>query len=210
MARISRLSLLIALALMVAIAMPDAVSASVEGCIRIESELDRLACYDKAAGRTPKAVEGDASGSAWRVVSEVSKLTDDPTVTLMVRTPQTVRCGFREPKPVSLYLRCMENTTSLFFAGECHLTSSQYNDYGHVDIRLDDDKAFTSRMDESTDNKALGLWSGGTSIPVIKKMFGKKRLIARMTPFSESPITVEMDISGLDVAINPLRTACGW
>jgi len=65
-------------------------------------------------------------------------------------------------------------------------------------------------MDESTDNKALGLWSGGESIPVIKKMFGKKQLIARMTPFSESPITVEMDITGLDAAIEPLRTACGW
>ena len=202
--------MILALALLVAVAKPDAVSASVDDCIPVENDLDRLACYDKASGRSPKAVKVDAAGSAWRVVSEVSKLTDDPTVTLMVRTAEPVRCGFREPEPMSLYLRCMENTTSLYFAGECHLTSSQYNDYGHVDIRLDNDKAFTSRMNQSTDSRALGLWNGGYSIPVIKRMIGKKRLIARMTPFSESPITVEMDISGLDAAIEPLRNACGW
>lgn len=203
-------SLLMAFVLVLTITVPGTVLASVDDCIRLESDLDRLACYDRASGRIPKTEKIDISGSAWRVVSEVSKLTDDPTVTLMVRTPEAVSCGFRRPQPMSLYLRCMENTTSLFFAGECHLTSSDYNDYGHVDIRLDNDKSFTSRMKESTDNKALGLWNGAASIPVIKKMFGKNRLVARMTPFNESPITIEMDVTGLDAAIDPLRKACGW
>lgn len=208
--RIPRQFFLIPLIMILVIAQSNVAPATVNNCVPIENDLDRLACYDNEAGRTPNVMEVQTETSAWQVVSAVSKLTDDPTVTLSVSTSEPVHCGFREPARASLYLRCMENTTSLFFATQCHLTSSKYNDYGHVDIRLDNDKAFTSRMNESTDNRALGLWSGGVSIPVIKKMFGKKRLIARMTPYSESPITMEMDITGLEIAIDPLREACGW
>lgn len=64
--------------------------------------------------------------------------------------------------------------------------------------------------DASTDNKALGLWSGGKAIPVVKQMLGKSTMITRMTPFSESPFTATFNISGLNRAIEPLRKACNW
>jgi type VI secretion system protein VasI len=65
-------------------------------------------------------------------------------------------------------------------------------------------------MEESTNNRSLGLWSGGRSIPVIKQMFGKKQMIARMRPFNENAFTVTFNISGLEEASKPLRNACGW
>lgn len=40
--------------------------------------------------------------------------------------------------------------------------------------RLDNNKAKTVSMQASTDNEALGLWRGGSSIPMIKNMFDKK------------------------------------
>ncbi|MBC7280010.1 type VI secretion system-associated protein TagO [Hoeflea sp.] len=179
-------------------------------CIGIENALDRLACYDRLSGRTPKVSALPSAAGSWDVTQTTSKLTDDRNVTMTVDTGAPVQCGRVTAAPVTLVIRCMENRTALYFSTECHMTSSDYNSYGHVDMRLDDDKAFTSRMNESTDSRALGLWQGSASIPVIKKMFGKQRLIARMTPYGRSAMTVEMDIAGLQDQIKPLREACGW
>ena len=65
-------------------------------------------------------------------------------------------------------------------------------------------------MRESTDNRALGLWRGGESIPVIKSMLGKRRMIVRATPYGDSPFMAEFIIAGLDEEIEPLRNACSW
>ena len=100
----------------------------------------------------------------------------------------------------------MENTTSVYITTSgCHLASSEYNDYGHVTYRIDHEPAETRGFSESTDNRALGLWSGGEAIPFIKSMFGRNNLITRFTPFSESPVTARFSIAGLEDAVAPLR-----
>ncbi|WP_163265588.1 type VI secretion system-associated protein TagO [Chelativorans alearense] len=186
-----------------AIAAPDA-------CIQIDSDLDRLACYDREAGRTPKQEILPTPAGKWSVRKETSKLTDQTNVFLTVASEETVNCGWNSGDKIRLYVRCMENSTSLIFQTGCHMTSSDYNDYGHITYRLDDEKARTVSGDESTNNRSLGLWSGGRSIPVIKQMFGKSQMIVRMTPYSESPFTATFNIAGLDEAITPLRQACSW
>ncbi|MFK4823175.1 type VI secretion system-associated protein TagO, partial [Paenochrobactrum sp. BZR 588] len=100
--------------------------------------------------------------------------------------------------------------TSLYINTGCHMTSSDYNDYGDVTYRLDSDKARKVGMAESTDNKALGLWSGGKSIPVIKQMLSKDEMVVRMTPYGQSPFTATFKIAGLSDAIKPLREECKW
>jgi len=80
-----------------------------------------------------------------------------------------------------------------------------FSAWGVTHERIGSLKPFT----ESTDHKALGL-SGASSIAFIKEMFGAQRLFIRATPFNESAVTGEFNISGLDDAIKPLRKACGW
>ena len=104
----------------------------------------------------------------------------------------------------------MDNATALIINTECHMTSSDYNDYGDVTYRLDDQPARTVGMVESTNNRALGLWSGGRAIPLVKQMLGKTKMIMRMTPYGENPFTATFNISGLDKSIAPLQQACGW
>jgi type VI secretion system protein VasI len=183
--------------------------ASTESCIRVENDLDRLTCYDREAGRTPrKETMGPISG-AWVVEKSTSKLTDQPTVVMTTRSVETIDCGWSRGQ-ISLTIRCHENTTSMLFVTGCHMTSSEYNNYGDVTYRLDEEKARTVGMHESTNNRTLGLWRGGQSIPVIKSMFGKSQMVVRMTPFGESPFTANFDINGLETAITPLRQACHW
>ena len=185
-------------------------AATMEDCAKIDSDLDRLGCYDEASGREPATRSAKSPSSAWRLATETSPLTDERNVFLTVESDEPVRCNWNQNDHVQLHVRCVENRTAILFATPCHMTSSDYNDYGHVEVRLDRDKAMTWRMDESTNNRALGLWNGGQSIPQIKKMFGKSRMIARMTPFNQNAFTVSFDISGLEEAMGPLREACHW
>lgn len=150
--------------------------------------------------------------SPWNVSEEVSPMDDSRNVYLSTRSNEAVpgRYGRSTVRP-TLYVRCVENTTALVLHMDGHhMASSEYHTWGHVDMRIDDGKAFTKSMRQSTNNRSLGLWSGGTSIPVIRQMFGADQLIVRATPYSESPITMTFDISGLEEEITPLREACHW
>lgn len=150
--------------------------------------------------------------SPWYVSEEVSPMDDSRNVYLSTRSSEAVpgRYGRSTVRP-TLYVRCVENTTALILHMDGHhMASSEYHTWGDVDMRIDDGKAFTKPMTQSTNNRSLGLWSGGTSIPVIRQMFGAEQLTVRATPYSESPMTMTFDISGLEEEIAPLREACHW
>lgn len=193
----------------IAMLMTSGAAAATSNCIAVKNDLDRLACYDKEAGRTPTISSVKSSGK-WRVHTETSKLTDQPTVIMSVESDEMVNCGWNRGGKIGLVVRCMENRTVLYFNTGCHMASSDYSDYGDITYRIDQEKARTVSGDASTDNRALGLWSGPKAIPIIKQMMGKSSLVARMTPYSESPFTATFDIFGFEAAAVPLREACGW
>ncbi|RJL08421.1 type VI secretion system-associated protein TagO [Paracoccus siganidrum] len=184
--------------------------ANVSECASVSSDLDRLACYDRVSGREPSVKSADLVGK-WHVSIRESEFRDTTDVFLSIVSDESVQCGsLRDSVPAQLIIRCMENTTAMFIKTDCHLASSRYNDYGDVDVRLDDSPTTTVSMEESTDHKSLGLWSGGRSIPFVKTMIGKDTMLTRFTPYSHSPVTARFQISGLDEAITPLRESCGW
>lgn len=79
---------------------------------------------------------------------------------------------------------------------------------GRITYRLDTEQAKNRDFVESNNNMALGLWSGSSAIPFIKGMLGHEKLVIRATPFSDSTVTAQYDLSGLNEAIKPLREAC--
>ena len=167
------------------------------------------------AGSEPAVEEpsSDAAGSAekghWALTEDKSALDDSRTVVLSINSEEPIRGQFGPPGPAVMYLRCMENSTVLYlWLNDLFLSDIQ--GFGSVDYRIDDGKAASLRMEGSTDNKALGLWNGGASIPVIKKLIDGKRVVFRATPFNESPVEFSFDLSGLDAAIAPLKEACSW
>ncbi|GED41225.1 type VI secretion system-associated protein TagO [Cobetia marina] len=148
--------------------------------------------------------------SNWYVSEKVSQIDDSKTVTLSTVSSTTIpnRYGSGQGK-ASLILRCMENTTSMYMKFNGNFMAD-IGSYGNVVMRIDDSKAFTRSMNESTDNMALGLWSGGRSIPVIKKLLKGEKLVVRATPFNESSYTMTFPLRGLSKEIGPLREACHW
>lgn len=182
--------------------------AATSACLTIENDLDRLACYDLEAGRTP-ATQDIQTESQWQTRLETSAMTDQTNVYMNLESEEVVNCGWATQKIV-LIVRCRENTTSVIFSTGCHMTSSDYSNYGDVTYRVDDAPAQTTAFRESTNNRSLGLWRGGQAIPFVKALFGKERLIARMTPYGENAFTATFNISGLEDEIGPLREACSW
>jgi len=177
-------------------------------CKAIDNDLDRLACYDKQSGRNSTETKIETT-SSWAVRSETSEFKDTTDVFVSTDSDDTVPCGYSGPRKVSMMVRCMENTTSVYFSSECHVASG-FSGYGNVEYRVNDKKAVKKGFQASTDNSALGLWSGRSSIPFIKSLLGGKRLLIRFTPFNESPVTASFDISGIDTAVQSLRKACNW
>ncbi len=189
-------------------------------CPEIENDLDRLACYDIESGRTSVveviAEEADKDSSSppskglWLIRQKTSDFKDTKDIYLTLLSENTLSCQrFGEPQKASIMVRCMENTTAIFINTDCHMASG-HGGYGNVEYRIDNRKAGNRGFEASTDNSALGLWSGGKSIPFIKSMLGGKEMIVRFTPFSSSPVTAKFEIDGLDEAIKPLRKECGW
>jgi type VI secretion system protein VasI len=192
-------------------------------CKNLANDADRLACFDQAMtkDRTQPAstskVESVAVDekpekpkSKWYARKDTSAMTDDTNHFVSTTSIGYHQCSqFGTSGPITLWVRCMEDTTALIISGDCHLASG-FDGYGEVTWRTDDDKAVTRSFEASTNNQSLGLWSGGRSIPAVKELFGKERLVVRFTPFSMSPVEATFDITGLEEAIGPLRQECGW
>ena len=146
---------------------------------------------------------------AWLISEDKSALDDTRTVVAILASTTNLPGQYTGSFNPTLYLRCMENTTVAYLnMGDYFLASLQ--GYGRVDYRVDEKKATFKNMEESTDNHALGLWSGRKSIPFIKELFGGKKLVMRVTPYNESPKEFEFDISGTEAAVKGLREACKW
>ncbi len=145
----------------------------------------------------------------WRITSQISRIDDSKNVTLRLTsyTQDVDRFGNREN--LWIVIACQENKTSVIinFAGHFMADNSGR---GSVTYRVDEKSAKRRNFRESNDNSVLGLWGGATSIPFIKEIMGGKNLYVEALPFSDSTVSGEFNISGLDNAIKPLRAACHW
>lgn len=186
-------------------------------CSVVSDSTERLKCFDGLASKeqakrdeaAKKDLSPPRSTGDWRVQIDQSPVDDSKTVVLISKTKDALPGRFGKESSPSLVLRCLRNTTSAYinFDGY-HMADIQ--GYGKITFRVDKNKAFSRNTDVSTDNKALGFWSGGSAIPFIKQLLGGETLLVQATPFSESPLTFSIDISEIDEAVKPLRETCGW
>ena len=180
---------------------------SIAACLSIKESLSRLECYDEAAGYNPVVTQVDGTGD-WDIQLETSKFDDSQTVFLSLKSKEWDNCPYDSAKH-SLVMACRENSTDLYIVfGGCYM--SDFEGRGRVTYRVDDEPAASVSMRESSNNSALGLWGGRNSIPFIKELLDKNSLVVKASPFSESAVTSEFELGGLNEAIKPLRAACNW
>ncbi|MGJ8516649.1 type VI secretion system-associated protein TagO [Carnimonas bestiolae] len=154
-------------------------------------------------------VRREEEPDSWIIHSDKSPIDDSKSVTLRLVSKETFQDQYGSIAVATLNLQCSENRTSIYIdMGGYFLADIQ--GYGNVITRIDSQKAHTYHMRVSTDNKALGLWYGGSSIPFINKLVKSKLLTVRVTPYNESSITVTFDTHGLNNYLPEFRNACHW
>lgn len=178
---------------------------------------ERLACHDS---ETASAGAADAAGAeepapappapSNRCLStETSDFNGAGNVCLSVLSEEQVSCGFMGTVRITFRVRCVENTTAVIITSDCHLASG-FDGKGRVEYRIDAREQQARTFTESTNNRSLGLWDGGSSIGFVQQLSGAERLLVRFIPLKENRVTAALDIAGLREAIAPLRQAFHW
>ncbi len=178
-----------------------------KACALITQDSKRLECFDLIFRKSSVTVSSQKSD--WIVTEEKSKIDDSTNVLLNLNSTQQIQNQYGTSAYLQIVIPCREKKTDFYIIFGGHFMAS-IESYGMVTFRVDKRPAIQKGLIESTDHKALGLWGGANSIPFIKALFGGSTLFVRATPYNESAVSGEFNITGLQDAIVPLRRACGW
>jgi hypothetical protein len=136
-----------------------------------------------------------------------SQFDDSRTVVLSLGAENRIQ-GWLATAVPQLLLRCREGRTEMFVAVGMPATVEPGEFERHtVRLRYDDEAPISVVTNQSTDNKSLFF---PDAISSIVRMWNSHILLVGFTPFNASPVTVRFDVSGLPLAVQPLREACGW
>lgn len=175
-------------------------------CSDIESSTSRLECFDKLAtklGVDKPETKTTVDNGKWRVSEKMSKIDDSVNVFMFLNANEQIKTGLSSKYP-RLILRCSEDKTSAFINVGAYLGMGETR----VLTRLDKNKARKSTWSLSTDYKAM--FVPGGDVKWIRKLMKHDTLLVEVTPYGESPVTMEFDLAGLPEAIKPLQKACHW
>lgn len=112
---------------------------------------------------------------------------------------------FEDLRP-SIWIRCIDGTMSGFMDWGVFLDVRN----ARVAFRYDDEPVQAAVPHISEDRQRIEPISEDRLIQRITELFGKRRMVAQVTPQGENPLAVEFDVYGLEQAIAPLRAACSW
>ena len=191
--------------ILLAIVVPALAQDDPKACADVVDDAKRLICYDLVFRiKQTTTIQGK-----WEVREETSKISDKRNVFVSVDSNEPLRGRFGQKRPATLMITCRESKTDCYIVFGGHFMSSLQG-AGKVTYRVDKKPAKHRQFTESNDHQALGLWSSGASIPFVRELLGGDRLFVEATPYSESAVTAEFDIGGLEEALRPLMAACAW
>jgi type VI secretion system protein VasI len=157
--------------------------------------IDTASSYAGPTSPTPRAPE-------WNIRESRNPIDDSPTVALSLDASSPASTALR-PSP-SLIIRCQSNRTDAYIDWNEYLASEDVE----VTTRIGRNPASTRSWSVSTNSRAS--FVPGNVVTFVNELMTADTLVARTTPYGESPITATFVTSGLAEKITPLRQACGW
>lgn len=114
-------------------------------------------------------------------------------------------------RAVTFTARCKSNKTEAYLNWNTYVgddSSSVYEDWKYVTVRLGDKPSKEQRWGVSTDNEGTFApdWAG----TLLKEMVQEDRMVVQMTPYGANPITAIFDIRGLEGPLREISEECGW
>lgn len=146
----------------------------------------------------------DPIETAWSSSTATDPLTDE-TRTVLTVTPTERRSRFGRQS--TLVLRKTGETTEMYINWGTYLGLS--SDMQEVSYRIDQESAVSAMMTLST-NSESSFFSTGVAISTIHRMLGADTLVARTTPYGQSPITAVFPITGLRSIVESTPHLSDW
>lgn len=179
-------------------------------CHAVKVDMERLACYDEQTEyQAPEKEEvsevAAPTGQQWSKLEESSSLDGRTDVWLSVESKNSQPNQIGNPEKASLWVRCMNNSTNFF------ITFNDYTpDNQNVRYKLDDNSVKKVWMVHMQGGEGIGIWSGGSAIPFIKKLFAAEDMVVAYKSYSNLNLEFSFDVSGLRARIDPLAESCHW
>lgn len=166
----------------------------------IPNGVQRLAAFDAKAGLAPGSQEKKATAGKWRVSTDTSPVDDSKTVTAHLAADAPITAGYRKGQPV-MVLRYKEGKVDAYIVFDLFLGSESIE----ATVRFGKEPATQQNWWVSTDHKAAFVM--GDAMEFIKKLSQADSFLIRVTPYSESPVTVSFSPAGADAVIEAINAA---
>ena len=158
----------------------------------IENDLKRLDAYDKIVEKLGLDTSSNTKTypvSKWRIEIETSQIDDTETVIAFIEANEKVRSAFNNYTP-TLIVRYKEGELDAYIST---------NDFLGLDeiaytVRYGKQKAMDAYANISTDSKAFFIRNPKDFINKIAEV---DKVLFRLTPYGENPITFTFDTAGI-------------
>lgn len=197
-----------AVAPMAAIAQP-----SPERCAAIGPATERLACYDSLF-RSDQFTGGNEAEDTpaqgmWASGVEVSQIegTELPFATL--QSEQLIPAMPRGRAPARLTILCQDDAPVVQFAFAGQFMGTPTSQSGTITLQYDRQPPRSQSLQLSPDRMAIGFYEPDAARAVIDQLLQTERLYVRATPQAQRSVTISFLMEGIEVAIEPVRDACG-
>ena len=166
----------------------------------ISKALDEASAdIDRSFGVTspPSSPTTPADSPGWKLRTDTSPIDDSKSYFLSRDAEEPIGSGFMRSTP-TLIIRHKEGDL------EVYITFGKYlgSDKSTVTVRLGSSPATQSEWGLSTDGRAI--FYPGDDASFVRQLMANDRLVVRLTPFGESPVTATFILDGLREAIQPM------
>lgn len=143
----------------------------------------------------------------WQVSTSKSEFDNSTTVALSLEAESFIEGWLTTTLP-TLVLRCKEREIDVYVnvGTQANVEYGLY-DAATVRVRFDQDQAFETVANESTDGEALFFQDPHEMIIAMLK---SNEMVFGFTPFNADPVVTTFDLRGLKNVIEPLKQSCNW
>ncbi|WP_439412327.1 type VI secretion system-associated protein TagO [Enterobacter ludwigii] len=171
----------------------------------------RLACYDRfyyptfAGAHIPDiAAVKQVDTGRWQTSIDTSPIDDSTNVIIAVDADEPFTNPYGEMTTPKLYISCQEKKTEAYIDWGVYLGLDETT----MIHRIDKQKAINKSWYISTGTTAV--FYRGNTVGFIKGLSAGDMLYAKITPYSENPVSATFNLGGLSEALKPLQKSCGW
>jgi type VI secretion system VasI family protein len=170
-------------------------------CSKIESNDDRIKCYDDIAEHIKASYENKEN---WLISREESKIDGKKSITYRSESIDKIPNSIGKPTSAHLILRCNDNETDVYVTWPGYLGSFDPID---VTYKIDDGSVIKEKWTPSSNGKAA---FSRKPIDLIKKISTAKKAIFKISGYGKTANEAEFNIYGAEEAMEEISLACGW